>query len=88
MIRGLSRPFRKFGLGVNYFQVSLDCMDERYSNALAILQDALARCRAEDMRTPEVWAAIDFLEARANPKWPFKQFREALERTASKDWGN
>ena len=61
-------------------------MDERYSNALAILQDALDRCRTEDIRTPEVLAALDFLEACANPKWPFKQFREALERTASKDW--
>ena len=38
------------------------------------------------MRTPEVLAALDFLEARANPKWPFKQFREALEGRVSVDW--
>jgi hypothetical protein len=59
-------------------------MDEQY-NALAILQDALDRCRTEDMRTPEVLAALDFLEAYANPKWPFKQFREALEQTVSQN---
>jgi hypothetical protein len=61
-------------------------VEERCSNALAILQDALDRCRTEDMRTPEVLAALDFLEARANPKWPFKQFREALKQSASMDW--
>jgi hypothetical protein len=38
------------------------------------------------MRTPEVLATLDFLEARANPKWPFKQFREALKQSASMDW--
>jgi hypothetical protein len=38
------------------------------------------------MRTPEVFAALDFLEARTNPKWPFKQFREALEGSVSQDW--
>jgi hypothetical protein len=38
------------------------------------------------LRTPEVLAALDFLEARANPKWSFKQFREALEWSASMDW--
>ena len=61
-------------------------MDERYSNALAILQEALNRCRTEEMRTPEVLAALDFLEARANPKLPFKQIREALKQSASMDW--
>jgi len=45
------------------FQLSLDRMEERCSDALAILQDALDRCRTEDMRTPEVLGALDFLEA-------------------------
>jgi hypothetical protein len=45
------------------------------TTALALLQDALDRCRDEDMRTPEVFAALDFLEARASVKWPFDQFR-------------
>ena len=37
-------------------------------------------------RTPEVFAALDFLEVQLNPKWPFKQFREALETRGSYDW--
>ncbi len=46
--------------------------------ALAVLQNALDRCRDEDMRTAEVFAALDFLEARATQKWPFDQFRRSL----------
>jgi hypothetical protein len=63
-------------------------MEEQYSKALAILEDALDRCRTEDLCTSEVLAALDFLEARANQKWPFKQFRETLEARVSVDWGN
>ena len=48
------------------------------NTALNILTDALARCREEDMRTVEVLAALDSLAARATTKWPFEQFREAL----------
>lgn len=44
-----------------------------------MLEDALARCSTEDMRTPEVYAALDYLAARAKKKWPFEQFREALD---------
>ena len=47
--------------------------------ALAVLDDALNRCRKEDVRTPDVFAALDFLEARAAQKWPFDQFRRGLE---------
>jgi len=39
------------------------------STALAILENALARCRDEDVRRPELFAALDFLSqqaARAN----------------------
>ena len=61
-------------------------MEEQYPKALAILEDALDRCRTEDICTPEVFAALHFLEARTNPKWPFKQFREALEGSVSQDW--
>ena len=61
-------------------------MKKQYSDALAILEDALDRYRTEDIRTPEVLAALDFLEARANPKWPFKQFRDALTRDGPQQW--
>jgi hypothetical protein len=47
--------------------------------ALAILTDALERCRKEDMRTSDVSAALEFLAARATVKWPFLQFRGALD---------
>jgi hypothetical protein len=52
-------------------------------SALDVLENALARCRREDMRTPEVFAALDYLKARASTKWPFDQFRQALERRGS-----
>jgi hypothetical protein len=61
-------------------------MDEQYSNALAILQNALDRCRTEDMRTTEVFAALDFLSQRAAVKWPFDQFRDALSKDGSQQW--
>ena len=44
---------------------------------VAVLEDALARCRNEDIRTAEVYAALDFLAARADQKWAFEQFRES-----------
>jgi hypothetical protein len=47
--------------------------------ALTILQNALDRCRDEDMRTPEVFEALDFLAARRSGAWQFKQFRDALD---------
>jgi hypothetical protein len=56
------------------------------TDALVVLQDALDRCRDEDMRTPEVFAALDFLGARTKQKWPFQYFREALERSVTKGW--
>jgi hypothetical protein len=49
------------------------------TTALAVLTDARDRCRKEDMRTAEVFAALDFLEARATRKWPFDQFRKSLD---------
>jgi hypothetical protein len=33
--------------------------------ALAVLEDALERCKREDMRTAEVYGVLDFLEAHA-----------------------
>ena len=57
------------------------------ATTLAVLQDALDRCRKQDMRTPDVFAALDFLQARANQKWPFEQFRRGLEsRDAERRW--
>lgn len=56
-------------------QLSLKLAELRH---LAVLLNALARCREEDMRTGEVDTALGFLENRATIKWPFTQFRCAL----------
>jgi hypothetical protein len=51
-------------------------LDEK--NALAVLSDAVDRCRQESMRTAEVFAALDLLARRNPTRWPFDQFRESL----------
>jgi hypothetical protein len=47
-------------------------------NALAVLADAVGRCREEDMRTAEVFASLDLLARRTSMRWPFEQFKESL----------
>src|SRR5262245_17508500 len=49
-------------------------------HALAILEDALKRCRNEDMRKPEVYGAVEQLSRRSvsNGDGPFDKFRDAL----------
>lgn len=54
--------------------------------ALAVLQNAFDRCRKEDIRTPEVLAALNFLELNSTVTWPFAQFREVMKYRGSKDW--
>jgi len=51
-------------------------VDEK--NALAVLIDAVDRCREEDMRTAEVFASLDLLARGTPTRWPFEQFRESL----------
>jgi hypothetical protein len=46
-------------------------------NALAVLADAVDRCRDEDMRTPEVLASLDVLARCTSTRWPFEQFKES-----------
>jgi len=46
---------------------------------MSVLNDAFNRCRDNDMRTPEVFAALDTLGKLVNIDWPFNQFREALD---------
>jgi hypothetical protein len=47
-------------------------------NALAVLADAVDRCREEDMRIPEVLASLDLLARRTSTGWPFERFKESL----------
>ena len=52
----------------------------RIDRALAGLEDAVRRCRDEDVRDGTgVCTALSFLELRADEKWPFEQFPKALE---------
>ena len=45
---------------------------------LATLENALDRCRAEDMRKPEVEAALNELAKVMTEPWPIRQFAAAL----------
>jgi hypothetical protein len=57
-------------------RTSLVTLEEK--NALAVLADAVDRCRDEDMRTPEVLASLGLLARRTSIRWPFEQFKESL----------
>ncbi len=60
---------------------------EKIDRAIAILEDVLARCRKEDVRDEATYAARKFLEERRKVKWPFEQFRKAIERDGgSEPW--
>lgn len=37
---------------------------------IEVLENALAKCRETDMRTSEVYAALDFLAQYISPRWP------------------
>lgn len=56
-------------------QLSLQLADQRQ---LSVLEDAVARCRDEDMRTKEVDGALKFLEERTRAIGVFELFRSAL----------
>jgi hypothetical protein len=51
-------------------------MTQQEGNALAVLADAVDRCREEDMRTAEVFASLDLLARHTSTRWPFEQFKE------------
>ena len=54
--------------------------------SIAVLEYAVSRCREEDMRTPDVFAALDYLAGHAKEKWPFDQFREELDSDGTEGW--
>ena len=60
-------------------QASKDVERRRIDRALAQLEEAVSRCREEDVRYGlGVFEALEFLALRANEQWPFEQFRGAL----------
>jgi hypothetical protein len=44
--------------------------------ALAILEAAVLECKKRDVDTPEVRAALDFLEPYVRPQWLIPQYRD------------
>ncbi len=54
-------------------------------DALAVLEDTLNRCSDEDMRSAQVFAALDYLEGKTPRNWPFEQFRRALNIERAED---
>ena len=60
-------------------QAGKDVERRRIERALARLEEAVSRCREEDVRDGTgVLAALEFLALRADEQWPFEQFRKAL----------
>ena len=53
-----------------------------------VLENALARGWDEDLHTQDVDHALGFLEYRGIAKWPFEQFRKALDNGNRKDDGH
>src|SRR5215468_5204205 len=47
--------------------------------ALAILETAVLECKKREVDTPELRAALDFLEPHIQPAWPIPQFRHNLD---------
>lgn len=57
-----------------------DLERSQIERSLAALEDAVSRCRTEDVRYGTgIYAALSFLEMKADEKWPFDQFRKGLE---------
>jgi hypothetical protein len=61
------------------YELACELEQRKMERAIAVLEDVLNRCRREDMRMPEVFAALDFLEPCVSSKWPFDQFRKSLD---------
>jgi hypothetical protein len=60
-------------------QAGKDIERRRIERALAALEDAVSRCRKEDVRYGlGVSVALSFLALHADEHWPFEQFQNAL----------
>ena len=65
---------------MRYFGLWAEDLYERQDQeaALAILRHTVSVCDEQDIRTPEVFAVLSALEARATRRGAFRQFRAAL----------
>lgn len=54
--------------------------------ALATLESATLECKQRDIDTPEVRAALTFLEPHIQPEWLISQFRYHVQRYGQQHW--
>ena len=54
--------------------------------ALAILEAATLECKKREVDTPELRAALDFLESHIQPAWLIPQFRHNLDGEQEHDY--
>src|SRR5215467_13279155 len=54
--------------------------------ALAILEAATLECKKREVDTPELRAALDFLEPHIQPAWLIPQFRHHLDGEQERDY--
>ena len=54
--------------------------------ALAILEAATLDCKKREVDTPELRAALDFLEPHIQPAWLIPQFRHNLDGEQERDY--
>ncbi len=72
--------------GMSTWMARQETEKRKTRSCVAALEDALARCRHEDVRTLTTYAALHFLGTRAKEKWPFEQFRNAIEEEGPERW--
>lgn len=77
MTKDFARPYQN----VPYFGIWAEESADDYGkrDAATVLRDAVMRCVEEDMRTPEVFAALEYLARHGAPKATAKNFRAALD---------
>ena len=60
-------------------QTRKDIERRRIDRALAALEEAVSRCREQDVRYGlGISAALSYLALQADERWPFEQFQKAL----------
>jgi hypothetical protein len=54
--------------------------------ALVILESATVECKKRDINTPEIRAALNFLDPHILPAWLVPQFRHHIHRDGNHGW--
>jgi len=77
MAKDFAQPYRN----VPYFGIWADETADDFGrrDACAVIRDAVMRCYDEDMRTPDLSAALDYLTAHGVKDGIARSFRAALD---------